>query len=370
MDLTLLMVFIVIILLGVIVLYSASFYKSQDSGAAENVFTSGYETMLKQLLAIGLGAVAMLFMMNFDYHRLNQSNYVLLMLGLCFATLILVLIPGVGIYVNGARRWIDLKITTFQPSELAKFAMVLYLAYVLSQKGKSLRFLKDVAPVMVVPLAIFFLIMCQPNLSTGGLIIIVMMCMLFTAGVKLRYLTMLLAAEGFGAYALIMMEEYRRKRYTSFMDPWSAGDNGYQLRQSLIAIGSGGLFGNGLGQGKQKYSFLPYAESDFIFAVIGEDFGLIGCAFVMLLFCAFIFLGIRVAMRVPDKFGKLLATGITCVIGVQAILHIAVVSGLIPTTGLPLPFFSAGGTSISVYMAAAGVLLNISRYTRQEGNAA
>jgi cell division protein FtsW len=189
--------------------------------------------------------------------------------------------------------------------------------------------------------------------------------MMLIAGVKWRHL-FVLGACGLclgGVYAWI--EPYRRERLLSFRDPFAQmSDEGYQLAQSLIAIGSGGLFGRGLGEGRQKFSYLPYPESDFIFAIVGEDFGLLGCTVVLLLFAAFVFAGMRIAVNCPDRYGSLLAAGLTAMIGLQAVLNIAVVIGAMPTTGLPLPFFSAGGTSVSVLMAAVGIILNVSRQRR------
>ena len=206
----------------------------------------------------------------------------------------------------------------------------------------------------------------QPNLSTAGSIMIVAVLMMLLAGAKWGHLTLMgIAGLCVGAvYAWI--EPYRRERLLSFRDPFAQmSDEGYQLSQSLIAIGSGGLFGRGLGQGRQKFSFLPYPESDFIFAIVGEDFGLFGCTVVILLFVAFAFAGMRIAVSCPDRYGCLLAAGLTAMITVQAMLNIAVVIGVMPTTGLPLPFFSAGGTSVSLLMAATGIILSVSRTIRK-----
>jgi len=212
----------------------------------------------------------------------------------------------------------------------------------------------------------FLLILEQPNLSTGGSVVIVAVLMMLLAGAKWGHLTFMgIAGFCVGAvYAWI--EPYRRERLLSFRDPFAQmSDEGYQLAQSLIAIGSGGLFGRGLGRGRQKFSFLPYPESDFIFAIIGEDFGLFGCTVVILLFVAFAFAGMRIAVSCPDRYGCLLAAGLTAMICVQAALNIAVVIGVMPTTGLPLPFFSAGGTSISLLMASTGIILSVSRTMRK-----
>ena len=208
----------------------------------------------------------------------------------------------------------------------------------------------------------FLLILEQPNLSTGGSILICALVMLFAAGIRRRHIALLglggLAVGAFYAWSA----PYRRERLLSFRDPFAKmSDEGYQLSQSLIALGSGGLFGMGMGQGRQKFAYLPYPESDFIFAIVGEDFGLIGCLTVIALFVLFVLAGLRVSLACRDRFGCLLGAGITSMIGLQAFINMGVVTGMLPTTGLPLPFFSAGGTSVSVMMAAVGVLLSISR---------
>lgn len=242
-------------------------------------------------------------------------------------------------------------------------AVVLYMASVLSTKGRAIRSLVfGVVPVLLVPGVMFLLILEQPNLSTAGSILIVSFLMVIMAGACWRHVLLLLigglGVGGFYAWSA----PYRRERLLSFTDPFAKmHDEGYQLAQSLIAFGSGGIFGMGLGLGRQKYAYLPYPESDFIFAIVGEDFGLLGCVAVILLFVAFLYAGMRIAIRCRDRFGALLAAGITCSVTVQAFLNMGVVVGILPTTGLPLPFFSAGGTSISITMAAVGVLLNISR---------
>jgi len=252
---------------------------------------------------------------------------------------------------------------SFQPSELAKFAIVLYMATALSYTGPRIKSLwKGIVPVLIVPGITFLLILEQPNLSTAGSIMIVSLILIIMAGAKWRHILLMLVGGvcvgGFYAWS----EPYRRRRLMSFRNPFAMmSDEGYQLSQSLIAFGSGGIFGMGLGQGRQKFAYLPYPESDFIFAIVGEDFGLLGCLAVIALFVALMIAGYRVAIACRDKFGALLAAGITSSITVQAFLNMGVVVGILPTTGLPLPFFSAGGTSVSITMAAMGVLMNISR---------
>ena len=283
-----------------------------------------------------------------------------------FLLLVLVIIPGVGVYLNGSRRWLNIAGMSFQPSEVAKIASVMYLASTLSYRLRQVKKLfGGIVVFMLVPAVMFLLILEQPNLSTAGSIVIVAMLMMLIAGARWSHLGLMgvvgVCVGGFYAWSA----PYRRERLLSFRDPFAQmSDEGYQLSQSLIAIGSGGLFGRGLGQGRQKFSFLPYPESDFIFAIVGEDFGLLGCLAVICLFAAFAFAGMRIAVNCPERYGCLLAAGLTAMIIVQSALNIAVVIGVMPTTGLPLPFFSAGGTSISLLMASTGIILSVSRSAR------
>ena len=355
-DGTLMAVVIMLLLAGLLVLFSATYYTAQATG-------DPLAEVKKQLIGIALGAAAMLVTSRIPYRFWRDTWVVIGGLALSAVLLMLVIIPGVGVYVNGSRRWLSVAGMSFQPSELAKIAIVLYMATTLTYRGQKIRSLFfGIVPVLLVPGIMFLLILQQPNLSTAGSILIVSFLMIIMAGAKWQHiLLMLLGGLGVGGF-YAWSAPYRRERLLSFTDPFAKmNDEGYQLAQSLIAFGSGGLFGMGLGKGRQKYAYLPYPESDFIFAIVGEDFGLCGCLAVMALFVCFMLSGMRIAMRCRDKFGALLAAGITCSISVQAFLNMGVVIGILPTTGLPLPFFSAGGTSISITMAAVGILLNISR---------
>lgn len=347
--------FLMLIATGLIVLYAASYYNAQDKG-------SSLSEVYSQLLGIGVGFLGMLVVMRIDYRMLARPQVCLPLLGISFVLLILVAIPGVGKMLNGSRRWLRLGPISFQPSELAKYASILYLARALSMKNRDPRkFFKGIVPLFFIPGAMFMLILLQPNLSTAGSILIVAAVMVTMAGARWLHLGLVGAAGlALGSF-YALSEDYRRARLMSFRNPFDYMTNeGYQLSQSLLAFGSGGLFGMGLGMGRQKYAFLPYPESDFIFAVVGEDLGFVGCVFILGIFAAFVFFGLRIAIRCEDRFGSLLAGGITNMIGVQCVLNVAVVIGMMPTTGLPLPFFSAGGTSISILMCAVAVLMNIS----------
>ena len=356
-DGTLALILALLMMCGLLTLFSATYYKAVDQGDA-------LLEVKKQLIGVGLGAFLMFLTSRIPYSFWQKPRVVMLALTGSFALLVLVLIPGIGVYVNGSRRWLNIAGLSFQPSELAKIASVMYLASTLSFRLKQVeRLWTGILPLLVVPAAMFLLILQQPNLSTAGSIMIVAILMMLLAGAKWKHLSLMGVAGLAVGFAYAWVEPYRRERLLSFRNPFAQmSDEGYQLSQSLIAIGSGGLFGRGLGQGRQKFSYLPYPESDFMFAIIGEDFGLFGCCVVILLFVAFAISGMRIALNCQDRYGCLLAAGITAMISVQAFINIGVVVGILPTTGLPLPFFSAGGTSISLLMAAVGILFNISRH--------
>ena len=356
-DGTLALILALLMMCGLLTLFSATYYKAVDQGDA-------LLEVKKQLIGVGLGAFLMFLTSRIPYSFWKKPRVVMLALTGSFALLVLVLIPGIGVYVNGSRRWLNIAGLSFQPSELAKIASVMYLASTLSFRLKQVeRLWTGILPLLVIPAAMFLLILQQPNLSTAGSIMIVAVLMMLLAGAKWKHLSLMGVAGLAVGFAYAWVEPYRRERLLSFRNPFAQmSDEGYQLSQSLIAIGSGGLFGRGLGQGRQKFSYLPYPESDFIFAIIGEDFGLFGCCVVILLFVAFAVAGMRIALNCQDRYGCLLAAGITAMISVQAFINIGVVVGILPTTGLPLPFFSAGGTSISLLMAAVGILFNISRH--------
>ncbi len=349
--------FILLLMTGLVVLYAASYYNAQDADG------NPLAEVISQLMGIALGGVGMFVILRIDYRILQKSIISSGLLLTSLLLLVLVAIPGIGKLLNGSRRWLRIGPVSFQPSELAKYAVILFMARLLSQPKRDInRLFSGLVPVFIMPGLMFFLILLQPNLSTAGSIVIVAGFMAMLAGARWSHLGLFAAMGGCLGAFYAWVEPYRRARLMSFRDPFAQLSNeGYQLAQSLMAFGSGGLFGMGLGKGRQKYAFLPYPESDFIFAVVGEDMGFIGCVVILSLFALFVFFGLRAALRCPDRFGCLLAGGITCMIGIQTVLNVAVVTGSMPTTGLPLPFFSAGGTSVSVLMCAVAVLLNVSR---------
>ena len=355
-DKTVVVIMLMLLAMGLVTLFSATYYPRTTAG-------DPLSAVKKQLIGIALGAGACVVLSRVPYRFFRKPRVMLILLAVAAVLLVLVIIPGIGVSINGSRRWLNLMGLSMQPSEFAKYAMVIFMAGALDRRAESLHSLfGGVAPLLVVPGAMFLLILEQPNLSTGGSILICALVMLFCAGLKKRHMA-LLGVSGFAVGAFYAWSApYRRERLLSFRDPFAKmSDEGYQLSQSLIALGSGGLFGMGLGQGRQKFAYLPYPESDFIFAIVGEDFGLIGCMAVIAMFAAFVFAGLRIAVSCRDRYGCLLAAGITSMIGMQAFINMGVVTGILPTTGLPLPFFSAGGTSVTMIMAAVGILLNISR---------
>ena len=355
-DKTVVLLMVLLLVLGLITLFSATYYQRAASG-------DPLSAVKKQLFGVLLGAACCVVLSNVPYRTYRNPKVMLALLGASALLLILVIIPGIGVSINGSRRWLNLFGLSMQPSEFAKYAMVIFMAGALDRRSDQLGSLfGGVVPLLLVPGVMFLLILEQPNLSTGGSILICALLMLFAAGIGKRHMALLsvcgLCVGAFYAWSA----PYRRERLLSFRDPFAKmSDEGYQLSQSLIALGSGGLLGMGLGQGKQKFAYLPYPESDFIFAIVGEDFGLIGCLTVVAVFAAFVFCGLRVSLSCPDRYGCLLGAGITSMIGMQAFINMGVVTGILPTTGLPLPFFSAGGTSVTMIMAAPGILLNISR---------
>ena len=355
-DRTLPLIVALLLMCGLTALFSATYYQAIHRG-------DPLLEVKRQLIGVGLGLGLMLITMRVPYAFWGKPSVAVTGLALSVALLVIVLVPGIGVYRNGSRRWLNLAGLSFQPSELAKLAVVNYLATTLAFKPiERDRFLRGVLPLLIIPAIFFLLILQQPNLSTAGSVLIVSLLFLLMAGVKWRHLAVLGVSGLAVGFAYAWSAPYRRERLLSFRDPFAQmSDDGYQLAQSLIAIGSGGLFGRGLGQGRQKFSFLPYPESDFIFAIVGEDFGLFGCVVVISLFVALLLAGMRIALNCPDRFGCFLAAGITAMISVQAFINIGVVAGVLPTTGLPLPFFSAGGTSVTLLLGAVGIVLNVSR---------
>ena len=353
-------IFIVTIILcvfGMIMVFSASSYN------ALNLYGSSTYFLNKQIIGFLLGLVAMLVMANINYKILAKFYIPALILGIVL--LVVVLIPGVGISNYGARRWIGFGPFSFQASEVAKFCFILFCAGYMTKNATKMTTFKGSLPVLLAGTVMCVLIMLEPNMSVTICVGVVMLTMLLIGGMQIKHLAFLSVPIAAAIPALILLEPYRLKRLFAFIDPWANPQGeGFQLIQSLYALGAGGLFGTGLFNSRQKYAFLPFSESDFIFSIIGEELGFVGAILVLALFGVVIYFGFKVAINAKDRFGCYLGIGITSILAVQVLLNVAVVTGAVPPTGLPLPFISAGSTSLVVFMAAIGVLLNISKQSR------
>ena len=313
---------------------------------------------------VGAGAFCLTSRMRYDVWRRLAVPF----LGVTLVLLALVLHPTQGIEAYGSSRWFSVGPVTVQPSEIAKLALVVFAAAVLARKWGKLGDLGHlVLPLVPVALVLCAMVMLQPDLGTTLIIATTLFLMLFVAGVRLRYLSiagLVGAAIGMG---LIMSADYRRVRFLSFLHPWQdAKNSGYQLIQSLIALGSGGWTGVGLGASRQKWAYVPNAHTDFIFSILGEELGLIGEIVVLAAFGMLLYAGIRIAASAKDVFGRMLAAGIVCWFGVQTLINLGAVTGLLPITGVPLPFLSYGGSSLVVSLAAVGILVNIARAPGRE----
>ncbi len=364
LDFILLIVVILLLSLGLIMVLSAS----SPTSLAETGDDS-YSYFRKQAIFAVVGVIAMLFISKIDYRFWKKFYKIAYWVSIIL--LLMVLIPGIGVSSGGASRWIKILGVQFQPSELAKIGLIIFYASYLTDHKDELKgfYTGFIKPFLYLVPVILILILIQDHLSATIIIVAVVGIMMLMAGSRLKYfLTAGTAAGVLGAAALYLMAKFTSKgafrlaRITSFLNPWAdkQGD-GWQVIQSLYAIGSGGLFGVGLGQSKQKYLYISEPHTDFIFAVLAEELGFVGCAVVIALFCVFIWRGVLTAMKAPDMFGSLVAIGITSLIGLQAIINIAVVTSSMPVTGMPLPFFSYGVTSLLILLCSVGVLLNISR---------
>jgi cell division protein FtsW len=341
-------------LFGVVMVYSASAVMAQRENGNE------FHYVVKQGIWTGIGFVVMLAAMQVDYKHLKNRRVVYGLLALTTAMLLAVFaFPA----INGAHRWIKLPQLSIQPSELSKPALVIFLAYFLERRaGEEGRFWTTFIPCAFVTFALAGLIVMEPDLGTAMMLGVIFVVVVYTAGARLKHLAMAAAPALLGVAALLIFVPFRTKRLITFLDPWADPQgSGFQVVQSLIAVGSGGPNGLGFAQGKQKMLFLPFAHSDFIYAVVGEELGLVGALAVVAVFAVFLWRGVRTSLLAPDRFGMLLAIGLVTAIVIQALFNISVVLSLVPTKGIPLPFISYGGSSLVPTLAAVGVLLNISQ---------
>lgn len=351
---------LILLSIGIIMVFSAS------APFSYNTYRDVYYVLKSQMMYAAMGVAAMLFMANFDYKIILKFAPALLVVSIVF--LILVLVPGIGRVENGARRWIYISFLHFQPSEIAKVAVIIFFAQSLSKRREQLKyFFKGLLPYLLLMALFAGLLILEPHMSCTIIVMTVASIILFSAGARMSHFMFLFIPAAGGIAAIIAFVPYMRTRVLSFLNPWAdmKGD-GYQIVQSLYAIGSGGLFGRGLGRSMQKFLYLPFPHNDFIFSVIAEELGFVGVVAVLSLFMIFIWRGVKVAMCAPDIGGSLVAIGITSLIAVQTLLNVAVASQTAPPTGVSLPFISYGGTSLILMMGLVGILLNISRYSKYE----
>ncbi len=358
-DLWLFGAVVILVSVGVVMVYSAS------AIVAAERFHDPYFFLKKQLVWTVLGFGCLWAAMALDYHRLKPAALPLLVLSA--ALLVLVLIPPFGQEINGTRRWFRWGMISFQPAELAKLSLVCYLAVFLSRREGALQsFWGDHLPPLLVAGAMAGLVLRQPDLGSSLTLLILAFGLLFLAGGR-AWLMGLVGAAALPLVALaVVIAPYRWQRIVAFLDPWAdPRGSGFQIIQSYLAFGSGGWLGRGLGESKQKLFFLPEPHTDFIFAVIGEELGLVGSLAVIGLFAVVVWRGLRIGLRAPDPFSAYLALGFTLLLASQTLVNLGVVTGLLPTKGLPLPFISFGGSAILTTLTAAGLLLNISQHARE-----
>ena len=356
-DFLLFLTTMLLLVIGIVMVFSAS------AVVAEQKFGNAYYFLKLQLGWAAISLFAMVMVMMIDYYRIKKLAWSFLIMGLVF--LVAVLIPDIGKEIKGAQRWIDLGPISFSPAELIKLCMVFFMAASLSQTGEKIKTLRGlIFPHLGILGLVVVLVLLQPDLGTAVVLGGTIYLMLMAAGARWAHLFGLAVTGVIGVIAIIISEPYRMRRLTAFWDPWQSPlDAGFQTIQSLYALGSGGLFGLGLGRSRQKMFYLPEQHTDFIFSILGEELGYLGVLVVILLFFLFIWRGLRIAVTCPDAFGSLLAVGITCMIGFQAIINIAVASGSMPVTGITLPFLSYGGSSLLFTLLGVGILLNISKFS-------
>ena len=349
--------------IGIVMVYTASSVRSYFSSA--DPAAQG----LEQLAWAGLGLAGLFVAMRIDFRHLRYLAIPIYVITLVL--LVVVLVPGIGAEINGSRRWIVIPgVGTLQPAEFAKLALVLYLAHWLDRRGRAVRsFWNGLVPFGLLVAPGFFLIAAEPDLGTAGVYVIVAVSIFFMAGANLLYLGAIVAGVAGAAWLMISATQYQLARVQTFLDPFRDPlDGGYNTIQALLALGLGGITGLGLGESRQKYLYLPAPSTDFIFAIIGEEWGLVGTLTVVALFVVIAYQGYRIAIKAPDTFSGLVACGITTWLVVQACINMAVVTALMPVTGIPLPFISAGGSALTINLAAVGILLSISRETTQTGS--
>ena len=345
-----------LVLIGIVMVFSSSAVYAMEE------HRDSYFFLKRHLLWVCIGAVVLIIFRKLDYHKLQDLTYPAMIVTFLF--LLAVMVPSLSREVGGARRWLSVGDFSFQPSEMAKFALVLFIAKSLDKRVDKLKnFAYGYLPNLIVIGFFFMLILSQPDFGTAIIIAAVVFLMMFIAGVRTKFLVYSILGIIPFLVSAMLSAEYRTRRILSFLDPWQdPSDSGFQAVQSFIAFGRGGIFGLGLGDSKQKLFYLPEAHTDFIFSVIGEEFGLVGTVGIVIIFALLVVRGFIAASRAKDLFGTHLAIGLTLMIGIQALTNMGVTVGILPTKGLTLPFISLGGSSLIVSMACMGVLLNISEH--------
>lgn len=360
-NLMLILLVYLLCFIGLVFIYSASNYNASKNYGDAFLFVK------KQLFGLIVGSVFLFVMYKFDYHKLVKLRWYIL--GVSVLMLVLVFVPFLSVSVNGANRWINILGISIQASEIAKFGFVIFSSIYISKNYQKMKTLKGFLPVVLVGGGMCLLILLEPNLSVTLCLGMVMLLMLLVGGISFKWFMLLLIPALCLVPVLIIIEPYRFQRLIAFVDPWANPlEEGYQLIQSLYSLGAGGLFGVGLFNSRQKYLFLPFSESDFIFSIIGEETGLVGCIILFLIYIAIISLGLKIALNAKDRLGAYMAFGIVSVIFCQLLINLCVCTGLIPPTGIPLPFISAGGSSLVVFLGAIGILLNVSKCSRESSD--
>ena len=356
LDIPLIITVFLICIYGIVMIYSAS------SVWAEYKFNDKFHYVLMQSIFFIIGIILMIIVSKVPYkYYLKKSNLILF---ICFILLILVLVPGIGSVRNGSRSWFGVAGLGIQPSEFMKLALIIFTSKYIYNNPKDMRNVKKGAfPILIVTMLSFFLIMLQPDFGTGTILVMTIVAMLFISGVDFSFFIKIGMLGMVGVCVLIVIAPYRMERIVSFLNPWSDPlGTGFQAIQSLYAIGPGGLFGMGFGNSIQKHFYLPEPQTDFIFSVISEELGIIGIISVSFLFLVIILRSIKISIKAQDNFSKFLTFGIIFQLSFQTLLNLAVVVGLVPVTGVTLPFFSYGGSSLIITLISIGIILNISRY--------
>ncbi|MDL2217853.1 putative lipid II flippase FtsW [Christensenellaceae bacterium OttesenSCG-928-M15] len=355
MDFSIVLAVVLLCAVGLVMLFSASYYTSQEK------WDDGLYYVRKQAIYLALAIPVMLVLTKVDYKLLSKLSTPILVISV--GLLIAVLLFGREEF--GAKRWLIIGGQSIQPSEIAKFGLIIYMSAFMAKRPHLMKdFKMGLLPMLIVMGVICGLVMLQPNMSMAVIMGMMGIVMLYVGGADIKHIALLMVAGIAAFFVLAFAEPYRVERLMSFRDPWQdPQDTGYQLIQSLYALGAGGIFGQGLNNSRQKLLYLTFGESDFVFSIVGEELGFIGAAIIMLLYAFIVYRGIRVALKCKDRFGSILAAGISTVFALQVLVNIGVVTGAMPTTGQALPFISSGGSSLLIFMSAMGVLLNISRHT-------